>query len=139
MKICTTCKLELPEDQFYKRLKSYDGLQSTCKNCRKAIDAESYLKYEDRRQSIKDRRDRVKFENTRLMRRYKRFCGCVICNEKESIVLDLHHLDPSKKDANPSSLVSGSRERLKDEIRKCVVLCSNCHRKVHAGLIVLPV
>ena len=28
-----------------------------------------------------------------------------------------------------------SREWLLEEIKKCVCLCSNCHRKIHAGII----
>jgi predicted HNH restriction endonuclease len=31
-----------------------------------------------------------------------------------------------------------SKERVIDEIEKCVVLCANCHRKFHGGLFKLP-
>lgn len=137
MKICTTCNIQLPSENFHKRTKSSDGLQSSCKSCRKIIDADSYVKSESRQKSIKDRRSRVRAENVELMRRYKRLCGCSVCGEKEPVVLDLHHTDPEEKQADPSRLVSASKETLKNEIRKCVVLCSNCHRKVHAGIITL--
>lgn len=139
MKECTTCTTLKDFSAFYKRTRATDGYQSTCKDCRKAMDAASYLKYDHRRQSIKDRRDRNRDEQIKLMRRYKSFCGCKLCGEKEAVALDLHHTDPSGKDANPSNLTAGSRERLVAEIRKCVVLCSNCHRKVHAGILHLPV
>ncbi|WNL63194.1 hypothetical protein [Citrobacter phage Tr1] len=32
---------------------------------------------------------------------------------------------------------SWKKEKLIAEIKKCVLLCSNCHREVHAGLLVL--
>lgn len=138
MKFCTTCKTEKPFTDFYKRSKSSDGFQSTCKSCRKVIDAASYLKYDSRRFSIKERRDSTRLDQIKFMRRYKAFCGCRVCSEKEPVALDLHHTDPNVKEDNPSNLIGGSLDKLKAEIRKCIVLCSNCHRKYHAGLLELP-
>jgi len=47
--------------------------------------------------------------------------------------LDFHHINPSEKD-----FTVGNRDfRLKDcveESKKCVLLCANCHREIHAGL-----
>lgn len=64
-------------------------------------------------------------------------CSC--CGIKYDIaVMDLHHKDSSLKDSNVSKLMkSSSYQKLQEEIDKCVVLCANCHRMVHAGLIEL--
>lgn len=44
--------------------------------------------------------------------------------------LDFHHL--KDKEFNISNEIRNlSIENLKKEINKCVVLCSNCHRKLH--------
>lgn len=137
MKICSICKINKDDSEFHKKSASKDGLQSNCKSCRKIIDAASYLKYPKRRSDIKERRNNKQKYNKQLYTRYKRMCGCLICGEKEPVALDLHHLDSKGKDKNPANLMSYSTLRLKKEIRKCVVLCSNCHRKVHAGLILL--
>jgi hypothetical protein len=52
--------------------------------------------------------------------------------------MDLHHIDPSKKGLEISKLVYRcSYSALQEEISKCVPLCANCHRMVHAGLIKL--
>ena len=73
-----------------------------------------------------------------LIRRYKAKVGCA-CGEHRAACLDLHHRDPSTK--NPRMYVSRkSTTRWHDlswsdivaEIRKCDVLCSNCHRALHA-------
>ena len=64
--------------------------------------------------------------------------GCIICGEKEPCVLDSHHVDPSTKEHAVADLLRDARmERLEAELRKTVTLCSNCHRKVHAGVISL--
>lgn len=59
--------------------------------------------------------------------------GCNTCPEKDPSCLDFHHKDPSKKSFNIGMQVgSYSIKRLQEELPKTVVLCSNCHRKLHA-------
>jgi DNA-binding CsgD family transcriptional regulator len=63
---------------------------------------------------------------------------CIICNyNKCQGALEFHHLDPSIKDYNISRLWSYSWEIVEKELDKCVLLCANCHRELHAGLIKL--
>jgi RNase P subunit RPR2 len=47
--------------------------------------------------------------------------------------LDIHHLDPSKKDEYYSSMRSWSWSRIEREIKGCILLCKNCHAALHAG------
>ena len=56
---------------------------------------------------------------------------CEICNEAEPIVLDFDHLDPASKKYNISKMLSGHYgwKTILSEIKKCRILCSNCHRK----------
>ncbi len=58
---------------------------------------------------------------------------CTQCGESHPATLQFHHLDPQKKDFNLSESISQgySAERIKREIAKCIVLCANCHAKVH--------
>ncbi len=58
--------------------------------------------------------------------------GCRLCDEKEPCCLDFHHLH--SKDFDISQMRGMNDIKVKAEIAKCVVLCSNCHRKVHAGV-----
>ena len=136
-KICPKCNELKTAEDFGESTKRSDGLQIHCRDCRKSYNKERYLKDKSFRDKVADRRNRVRNKALTLVSRYKRFCGCFICGEKEPVCLDLHHTDPSQKDADPSSLCNRSKDRLKKEIRKCVVLCSNCHRKVHAGLVLI--
>lgn len=135
MKVCVKCRQDKPLTCFHKSKSKVDGLQIYCKDCRKEIDAKSYKSSQTRQQAIKCRRDKNRAYNSELIYRYKRFCKCRVCKESEPVALDLHHIDQSTKDFNPSSGVCYSVDVLRAEIRKCVVLCSNCHRKFHAGLL----
>lgn len=135
MKICSKCKVPKSASNFHKNKRKNDGLQNICKSCAKERDALSYATNESRRQLIKSTRTRKTSSNRQFLARYKRFIGCQNCGEKEPVVLDLHHDNAASKEGDPSNLCGRSRKRLKDEVRKCIVLCANCHRKVHAGLL----
>lgn len=68
---------------------------------------------------------------------YKQSVGCIVCGENELCTLDFHHLNPEDKEYNIGTMIvrGMSWENILLEIEKCIVLCSNCHRKLHAGII----
>jgi len=61
---------------------------------------------------------------------------CAKCGyNKYPEVLEFHHKDTSKKNFNVSSKGHcRSWERVSEEIKKCVLLCANCHREIHVVL-----
>ena len=68
---------------------------------------------------------------------YREKLSCEVCGESCSAVLEFHHLDPTQKYGNVSTMVAHGESIavVLSEIAKCKVLCRNCHAKVHAGLI----
>ena len=67
-----------------------------------------------------------------IIRRYKSIHGCLECRERRWWVLDFHHIDASDKDDAVTTMINnGSWKKVRVEIKKCVVLCSNCHRDFH--------
>lgn len=48
--------------------------------------------------------------------------------------LEFHHLNPQEKDFHLSKNLSKSIKTLKNEVDKCVLLCSNCHAEEHQRL-----
>ncbi len=53
--------------------------------------------------------------------------------------LDFHHRDPKKKDFGLAVKgLTRSWEKIQKEIDKCVLVCANCHREIHAGITQLP-
>lgn len=67
---------------------------------------------------------------------------CVCCGQSfEDCCYDLHHLIPSEKDFNLSSVnFNGAKSwiKIRDELKKCCLVCANCHRLIHNGLIPFP-
>lgn len=59
--------------------------------------------------------------------------GCSRCKENHPACIDFHHIDESTKSFTIGDFmkVNCGIERLLAEISKCVLLCSNCHRKLH--------
>ena len=59
--------------------------------------------------------------------------GCVLCGYNKNIAaLDFHHLDPSQKDYSPRGLMrKKSIDEIMNEIRKCILVCKNCHAEIH--------
>ena len=63
-------------------------------------------------------------------------CGYNRCQES----MDMHHLDPTEKEFPLSSIRANpmSWKKIVVELRKCVMLCRNCHGEIHAGLVQIP-
>lgn len=76
-------------------------------------------------------------KNKKYVNNIKKRSKCSICGESEVCCLEFHHLDPSTKVDSIMNMLNESRGTLIKEIKKCIVLCSNCHKKVHAGVIKL--
>lgn len=56
-------------------------------------------------------------------------CGYNRCNE----ALEFHHLNPDEKDFSVGKDgYNHSWEQIKKELDKCIMLCANCHRELHA-------
>ena len=66
--------------------------------------------------------------------------ACVVCGyDRCARALGFHHLDPSTKEFGLAfGGMSRSLARARAEAGKCVLLCSNCHMEVEAGLTSVP-
>jgi hypothetical protein len=64
-----------------------------------------------------------------FIRDYKAKNPCIDCGERDPIVLEFDHRDPSQKLFSIASLRMGTIDRLKTEISKCDIRCANCHRR----------
>lgn len=62
---------------------------------------------------------------------YKGGC-CAVCGGIfPPCVYDFHHIDPTLKDFQPSAALDRNWVRATEELDKCILVCSNCHRIIH--------
>lgn len=96
--------------------------------------------YSDRRlymiEAVKKRRKKIR----EIAKEYKGG-KCVLCGYNRYLgALDFHHLDPSQKGFEISTRgLTRSWEKIREELDKCVLVCANCHRELHAGISQLSV
>lgn len=66
---------------------------------------------------------------------------CCLCGFNDfQEALEFHHINPEEKSFSltDSNAATKSLEKQLAEARKCVLLCANCHRGVHAGYLEIP-
>lgn len=141
MKKCYTCQAEKPILEFNKNKSRKDGLNSICKDCSKQRSKKYYTDNKVvHKQNIRRNTKRYVAELKEWINFVIRKNGCSCCFEKAVVCLEFHHVIQSEKEDLVSKLIhSNSRTRLVEELNKCAIVCSNCHRKIHAGLIPNPI
>jgi hypothetical protein len=109
-KVCPVCEKNKNIDEFYHSKKR---VHSWCKKCLCANQSKRWIE--------------------RKIEAIKMFGGkcnkCGYC--RNYTALEFHHLDPKSKDFNWCSLRQMKWEEIIVELKKCILLCANCHRETH--------
>jgi hypothetical protein len=64
---------------------------------------------------------------------------CAVCGYGRCVLnLHFHHVDPKKKTFDLSSHIGRALAKFREEAKKCVLVCANCHGEIEAGLIDSP-
>jgi len=125
---CSICKKIFPLTLDYFSKHSTRGLDTYCKPCRRKKNKENYYKNKEKWNET-SRKNKTKQRNR--INEFKDPLSCLKCGESRNHLLDFHHIDPQKKKFQISQGERYGWEKIKKEIEKCVVLCSNCHRDFH--------
>lgn len=124
-KECIKCHRILPISEFQKGYKT----NNICKKC-KAEYKKWYMSIPENRRKAFDT------ENRRINKFIKSLKSpCIVCGESEPVCIDFHHIDPATKEFDVTLKRTRAKAKILAEAAKCVCLCSNCHRKFHAGLL----
>jgi len=157
-KVCHGCGDELPVERFWKNSSKPDGLQTQCKGClrstQRAYRKTPVGKAQQARQNATEssRRSRKAYAQTETGRevtetarrkhlakirrearelvRQVKSAPCTDCRVTFHFsAMDLDHVRGKKKD-NIATMVmkTYSLDTLREELAKCEVVCSNCHR-----------
>lgn len=153
-KICRIVNLQkirkngnITEDDINNIKKLYDELKSIRKVAkisgisRKTIS--KYVNIPEKLSNVELKKNKVKSVidwRVRTRKKLVEYKGgeCVKCGYNKCIsALHFHHKDASEKDFTISGK-SWSFEKLKKEVDKCVLLCSNCHTELHEEMNKMP-
>jgi hypothetical protein len=112
-KLCRRCGTTKHNSDFYRRRKGA-GLSAYCKTCtnNQTLERQRRLK-----------KELVEYKGGSCER-----CGYNNC----VAALEFHHTDPTQKDFTLAHLkLTSFNDKMKQELDKCIMLCSNCHREEH--------
>ncbi len=161
--VCRQCELELPEVSFYTRTQrnGKHDRHVRCRHCENTNQAKrrqtsdgkaKYQAYYKAWRAVRHADPVYRTKRRAKLRVYHRASkmltaalinafhasGCAICREMERCCLSAHHLDPSSKDFQIGGIAGKKGPKtVAAELSKCVCLCENCHRKVHAGILTI--
>jgi hypothetical protein len=110
MKICTHCNQNKHIKDFYKK---NNTTQSWCKTCT--------LSFQKKRWKSR------KYKAVSLLGGKCKLCGYNKC----IYALEFHHKDPKEKEFSWNKMKLKSWEKIIIELKKCILLCSNCHKELH--------
>lgn len=131
LKVCTICKDPKLLSDFNNKKSSVDGKQPQCRECgkKKSKDYYNYNKEFHKSEILKRKKKQIQI-NRQFVYGYVKSNGCLDCPEKEPCCLDFDHVRGEKRENISIMINSGfSLQSIKDEIDKCELRCSNCHRK----------
>jgi hypothetical protein len=113
------------------------GSRNKSKRVRKA-DPDHYAKwgkanYEKNKAAYIARADVKKKEARAEFAAFKAKLACAKCGENHPATLDFHHVIRKPENKKVYRLVANGMysAAIKEAVEKCIVLCSNCHRKHH--------
>jgi len=121
-----------------------DGVQR--KNIADALSLpyQDVLRFARKECLAKSREELSNYERVKRRRRHLKMLAvamlggkCIRCGYHRSLrAMDFHHPDPDGKDFSVSTNANRAWSKMKAEVAKCVLLCSNCHREEHDLLVV---
>lgn len=145
-KVCPWCKKEKEISQYYKNKLRPDGLTNYCKLCLNETARTRYHATGDSKNKLA--RDTKKLDLINKLGGSCSHCGLVPSDEWPLACFDFHHKE-NKSESFGSLLQlknNAASIRAAEEIKKCIILCRNCHQRHHSnvsrgkfdGLIVSP-
>lgn len=134
MKDCPKCGQTKKLEEFYQRktgIRKYSYYEK-CKECYKLRGRDYYKQNRQRQLKLALlRKQKYKEERRNFIQKIKN-TPCMDCKRKfPPWVMDFDHRDKQTKVRNISDMVityTSNLERLQEEIKKCDLVCANCHR-----------
>lgn len=125
-KVCFRCKTSLPITEFRFQNTAKNLRYSYCRGCRSLIVKDHYQRNKD---AYLKRNARFRRRNSEIIRESKSK-PCADCGvQYPYYVMDFDHRQGEIKVINLANASRLTRPKILEEIAKCDVVCSNCHRE----------
>jgi hypothetical protein len=141
MKICGKCKQNLDVSDFYKDKTKKDGLSWDCKDCcskkskkyrqNSNVPNLSTKKWREKNPNKKKEYNKKLYDKVKLFQQTFMKNNPCECGVSDIECLDYHHIDQQTMEKRIPSIHTFNKSI--EEMIKCIVVCANCHRKIHAG------
>jgi len=124
---CSGCKMFLPIRKFTTGQTHYEKYSYRCNDCKNSYDR------------IRGHSEKSKAIWRNSYRHKKQYYSelfgrkCSRCGFSDGFwALEFHHVSPSSKKWTPSKIIHNGKEKeVTQELDKCVLLCSNCHKTLN--------
>ena len=132
-RVCHKCLQEKSLEEFPWKNIVKRTRQAVCKECTARRSALWYENNKDHhRENVYDRRKKLRHEAKEYVLNYLSTHPCEMCGETDPVVLEFHHIGGKEDEVSRLVHQSDSLIRVIEEISRCQVLCSNCHKRVTA-------
>lgn len=124
MKVCTKCNTAKELTEFRPQKRYSQGVYCWCRDCERIYGNKRYAKNPE---LGKARQLRLQAKRRVILNELK-LQPCKDCgNVYHPVAMDFDHVR-GEKFRNLSVMMSYSEEKFLEEVAKCEVVCSNCHR-----------
>ena len=116
-KTCTKCNTSHPKTSFYRQSKAKDGYNTWCKVCIA--------------RGMRDLARSRKKAAIELLGGKCSSCGGIF----HQSAYDFHHKNPTEKEGGIARMLQSfsiNHPKVRQELEKCILVCSNCHRTIHS-------
>lgn len=128
-KHCNKCDTTLSIDEFNWKSKAKNTRYHCCKTC---WNKQNKARYLANKEYYIDKANKRKKELREWLSQYKANIGCQNCPENHPACLHFHHRDSETKEFEIcDALCTRGMDVIHEEIKKCDILCANCHAKKH--------
>lgn len=132
MRTCTKCFLKKPEEEFGWKNRLIGKRHAVCKECTKKRSNDWYYDNKERQvENVRQNNIYYRERNKEYILDYLSTHPCTRCGETDVVVLEFHHVR-GQKEADITAMMGRGfpLEKIIAEIKKCDVVCANCHRRI---------
>ena len=109
-------------------------MNKRCKNCREEFESYKNRRYCKKCKKFSNSSTMRMIRNREFIKSYKKDKRCELCGyNKYPEILQFHHKDRNLKNEGVNVLMKTLKnlDLIKSEIKKCIILCPNCHNELH--------